>query len=161
MIPVYKIKGVLETFYVFGKEKLLEYFMDDGVPAQLWDSKVEDLDRLMVIITKTLEIEQMNYKIGQEVEDNAGHVLRVVTINSKGVYITVDDSSGAVKYYQERELSNVIKSSGLSFSGLAESLEKVSNSFNEAVKSELGADLKTEKSEHQRQIDFFFKRGNK
>ena len=169
MIPIYKIKGVLETFYVFGKEKLLEHFMDDGVPAQLWDDKLEDLNRLMIIITKTLEIEQMNYKIGELVSDNAGHVLRVVTINAKGVYITVEDGSWSVKYYQERELSSVKKvkttAEQAAILGIKPigSVDRFKGSNDNMVVNDLMEfeDILEEKSEHQRQVDFFFKRGNK
>ena len=155
-IPVYKITGQLETFFVFGKEKLIEHLQDDGLPVKLLDNKLEELENRMMVITKTLSIEKMNYEIGEIVEDNAGHTLRVVTINSNGEYIVSDDNTKAIKYHKERDLSRVFDENiaeDLGFSAdLVDSMRFEEFYLNKESEKKPIA----EKTEHEKLLDFFW-----
>jgi len=156
-IPVYKVKGQLATFYIFGKEKMIEIMLDDGLPVNLVDSKIENLSEMTIEVLKTLEIEQMVYEIGEVVHDSANHELAVVTVDAHGQYICADLVNNCIKYYYERDLFRIhTKTIGDTeftreyFATSAARIDDIIDKFDQVE----------EKTEGERMMEFFFKRNH-
>ena len=160
-IPVYHIEGKIQKWYIFGTEKLLDFFQDNQIPAFKWDELIEDLEGMVVISVGLYQVEQKPYKIGEKVTDNAGHDLQVVTVTASGEYVVSNDSS-MVKYYQELDLKPAQKQT-----------ESVTEFVNECKAAAMDAfifgepddkpvaEIKPAKTEHQEMMEFFFKRNHK
>ena len=101
--PIFKIDGLLSTFYVFGEEKLINMMSDDGLPFNLLDKKLKELEN-DIIILKTLTIEKLQFQIGEEVTDSVGHNLKIITVDHHGTFVVGDQDNNAVKYYNESQL---------------------------------------------------------
>ena len=123
-VPVFKIKSPLQTFYIFGNEKLMDLLSDDGVPFNLIDAKLKELDQ-DIVITRTLDIEKLDFQIGEEVTDSAGHRLKIITVTGTGQYVVGDLDLNVVKYYNEDKLLKPnfkgSPNAGLSYVGLFKS----------------------------------------
>jgi len=152
-IPVYKVVGQLSVFYAFGVEKISDLMLDDKLPPQLLSQKIENLENGNTEILKTLTINQLEFKIGEVVEDSAKHNLQVVSVNNGGTYICVEEVSGSVKYYHENDLNKIAELEIDDFGDYFENLEF-------QVQKDLEVEEKAEESEHSKMCDFFFKRHN-
>jgi len=106
-VNIFKIESKISTFYIFGEEKLVDILQDDGVPGSLISSKMSELET-RPIITRTLDIEKLPFAIGEDVTDNSGHALRIITVNSNGTYVVGDVVNVVVKYYTEDKLQKIV-----------------------------------------------------